>query len=94
MNDLYDFNLIYFDETGTERESVPFAGRWSSLGEGVEHAQRVLRQREEREVWGYEVHGALIWDSAALCEVWRAARAGSKIGGERWSDWGGYATRS
>lgn len=91
MSNVYDLTLIYFDETGTERESVCFMGRWSSLDEGVEHAQRVLKQREEREIWGYEVHGALVWDNAALREVWRAAREGSKIGEERWSDWGGYA---
>lgn len=29
MSELY---LIYFDETGTEYESVPFQGHWSDWG--------------------------------------------------------------
>jgi hypothetical protein len=91
MSELF---LVYFDETGTERESVPFQGRWSSLAEGVEHAQNVLTMREGREIWGYEVHGALVWDNTAQREAWQGTREGSTIGDQRWSDWGGYATRS
>jgi hypothetical protein len=49
--------------------------------------------REAREVWGYEVHGALVWDNAAQREAWRGTRAGSTIGDQRWSDWGGYANK-
>jgi hypothetical protein len=84
MEDLY---LIYFDETGTERESIPFQGRWSDLTKGIEHAQSVLAISDGREVWGYEVHGALVWDNAMQREVWRGIREGSKINEQRWSDW-------
>jgi hypothetical protein len=52
MSDLY---LVYFDETGTERESVPFQGRWSSLAEGAR--ARAARPDYARGARGLGVRG-------------------------------------